>query len=66
MQNRQEYTNRQKKKKWFQNGIWSMTNYNVNDSGIVVLTITKIPILHKLVPMKHCHWNIEITLLNLA
>jgi hypothetical protein len=28
-----------------------------NDFGIVTMTITKIPILHKPIPMKHCHRN---------
>jgi len=28
-----------------------------HDHGIVVMTITKIPILHKPIPMKHQHWN---------
>jgi hypothetical protein len=34
-----------------------MTSYNY-DYEIVTMTITKIPILHKLVLMKHCHWNL--------
>jgi hypothetical protein len=31
-----------------------------NDFGIVVMTITKIPILHKPIPMKHHRYNCNI------
>jgi hypothetical protein len=29
-----------------------------NDFGILTMAITKISILHKPVPMKHCYWNL--------
>jgi hypothetical protein len=35
-----------------------------NDFGIVIVTITKIAILHKQVPLKHCHWNMVSHMVN--
>jgi hypothetical protein len=31
--------------------------YDENDHGIVIMMISKIPILHKPFPMKHRQWN---------
>jgi hypothetical protein len=59
---------KRKRKKQFQNGIWSMMNYNAewfwnyhspNLNHSLNPKLIKIPILHKLVPMKHCRWNLS-------
>jgi hypothetical protein len=43
----------QKKKSEMKFDLWQIIIWN--DFGIVMLMITKIPILHKPIPMKHCH-----------
>jgi len=48
---------KKKKKKWFLNEIWCMTNYNPKWVWNRHSDHHQNPILHKPLPMKHYHWN---------